>query len=98
MQKTSEFLRYLQQNVFVSCFIDPYFKSFVTIPKLEIYKCKKSKSWVMRILLLEELFDYPYPFKYPDLFEYLVLKVLLNIFIYENSFNNIQFQINEFVI
>lgn len=69
MQKTREFLRNLQQNVFVSCFTDQYFKSFVTIPKLELYKCKKSKSWVTRILLLEELFDYQYPFKYPDLFE-----------------------------
>lgn len=69
IQKTREFLRYLQQNVFVSCFTDQYFKSFVTIPKLELYKCKKSKSWVTRILLLEELFDYQYPFKYPDLFE-----------------------------
>lgn len=69
IQKTREFLRYLQQNVFVSCFTDQYFKSFVTIPKLELYKCKKSKSWVTRILLLEELFHYQYPFKYPDFFE-----------------------------
>ena len=69
MQKTREFLRYLQQNVFVSCFTDQYFKSFVTIPKLQLYKSKKSKSWLTRILLLEELFDYQYPFKYPDLFE-----------------------------
>ena len=69
MQKTREFLRYLQQNVFVSCFTDQYFKSFVTIPKLQLYKSKKSKSWVTRILLLEELFDYQYQFKYPDLFE-----------------------------
>jgi hypothetical protein len=69
MQKTREFIRYLQHNVFVHCFTDYYFKSFVTIPKLELYKCKKSKCWVTRILLLEELFDYQYPFKYPDLFE-----------------------------
>jgi hypothetical protein len=69
MQKTREFIRYLQQNVFVNCFTDYYFKSFVIIPKLELYKCKKSKSWVTRILVLEELFDYQYPFKYPDLFE-----------------------------
>ena len=33
-----------------------------------------------------------------NLFDYLVPKVLLNIFIYENFFNNIQFPINEFVI
>lgn len=69
MQKTREFIRYLQQNLFVTCFTDYHFKSFVTIPKLELYKCKKSKCWVTRILLLEELFDYQYPFKYPDLFE-----------------------------
>lgn len=53
MQKTREFIRYLQQNVFLTCFTDNYFKSFVTIPKLELYKCKKSKCWVTRILLLE---------------------------------------------
>ncbi len=69
MQKTREFIRDLQQNLFVNCFTDYYFKSFVIIPKLELYKCKKSKCWVTRILLLEELFDYQYPFKYPDLFE-----------------------------
>ena len=69
MQKTREFIRYLQHNVFLTCFTDNYFKSFVTIPKLELYKCKKSKCWVTRILLLEELFDYQYPFKYPYLFE-----------------------------
>lgn len=69
MQKIKDFLRDLQQNLLVKCFTDDYFKSLVTIPKLELYKCKKSKCWVTRILLLEELFDYQYPFKYPDLFE-----------------------------
>lgn len=69
MQKTRDFLRYLQQNLFISCFCftDDYFQSLVTIPKLEVYKCKKSKCWLTRILLLEQLFDYQYPFKYPDL-------------------------------
>lgn len=65
MQKTRD----LQQNLFISCFTNDYFQSLVTIPKLEGYKCKKSKCWVTRILLLEELFDYQYPFKYPDLFK-----------------------------
>ena len=69
MQKTRDFLRDLQQNLFIRCFTDDYFKSLVTIPKLEVYKCKKSKCWLTRVLLLEELFDYQYPFKYPDLFE-----------------------------
>lgn len=69
MQKTRDFLRDLQQNLFIRCFTDNYFKSLVTIPKLEVYKCKKSKCWLTRISLLERLFDYQYPFKYPDLFE-----------------------------
>ena len=69
MQKTRDFLRGLQQNLFITCFTENYFKSLVTIPKLELYKCKKSKCWLTRVLLLEELFDYPYPFVYPDLFE-----------------------------
>jgi len=69
MQKTRDFLRDLQQNLFIRCFTDDYFKSLVTIPKLEVYKCKKSKCWLTRISLLERLFDYQYPIKYPDLFE-----------------------------
>jgi len=69
MKKTRDFLRDLQQNLFISCFTEYYFKSLVTIPKLELYKYKKSKCWLPRVLLLEELFDYQYPFRYPDLFE-----------------------------
>ena len=69
MQKTRDFFRDLQQNLFINCFTDNYFKSLVTIPKLELYKCKKSKCWLTRVLLLEELFDYQYPFIYPDLFQ-----------------------------
>lgn len=69
MQKTRDFLRDLQQNLFIICFTEDYFKSLVTIPKLELYKCKKSKCWLTRVLLLEELFHYQYPFIYPDLFE-----------------------------
>lgn len=69
MQKTRDFFRDLQQNLFMRCFTDDYFKSLVTIPKIELYKCKKSKCWLTRISLLEQLFDYQYPFKYPDLFE-----------------------------
>ena len=68
IQKTKDFLQDLQQNLFVKCFTDDYFKSLVTVPKLEIYKCNKSKCWLTKILLLERLFHYPYPFKYPDLF------------------------------
>ena len=69
MQKIRDLLRDLQQNLFISCFTDNYFKSLVTIPKLELYKCKKSKCWLTRVLLLEKLFGYQYPFVYPDLFE-----------------------------
>ena len=69
MKKTKDFLQDLQQNLFVKCFTDDYFKSLVTIPKLELYKCKKSKCWLTRVLLLEELFNYQYPFIYPDLFQ-----------------------------
>jgi hypothetical protein len=74
MQKTKDFLRDLQQNLLVKCFTDDYFKSLVTIPKLELYKCKKSKCWLTRISLLEQLFDYQYPFKYPDLFKTEIIK------------------------
>jgi hypothetical protein len=74
MQKTKDFLLDLQQNRLVKCFTDDYFKSLVTIPKLELYKCKKSKCWLTRISLLEQLFDYQYPFKYLDLFKTEIIK------------------------
>jgi len=60
----------------IKCFTDDYFKSLVTIPKLEVYKCKKSKFWLTRILLLERLFDSQYPFKYPDLFVVILLSII----------------------
>lgn len=58
MKKTRDFLLDLQQNLFIRYFTDDYFKSLVTILKLQVYKCKKSNCWVTRILLLEQLFDY----------------------------------------
>lgn len=58
MQKTKDFFQDLQESLFVKCFTDNYFKSLVTVLKLEVYKCKKSKCWVARVLLLEKLFDY----------------------------------------
>ena len=41
IQKTIDFLRALQQNLFISYFTENYFKSLLTIPKLEIYKYNK---------------------------------------------------------
>lgn len=86
------------------CFTDDYFKSLVTIPKIEIYKCKKSKCWLTRISLLEQLFDYQYPFKYPDLFEtesiklnkdqYLVRFQFIRVFSSKNATKN--FYLREF--
>ena len=43
IQKTRDFLRDLQKNLFIRCFTDDYFKNLVTILTLEVYKCKKSK-------------------------------------------------------
>ncbi|CAN0433531.1 unnamed protein product [Ectocarpus fasciculatus] len=104
MQKTRDFFRDLQQNLFMRCFTDDYFKSLVTIPKIEVYKCKKSKCWLTRILLLEQLFDYQYPFKYPDLFEtesiklnrdqYLVRFQFIRVFSSKNATKN--FYLREF--
>jgi hypothetical protein len=75
MQKTKDFLRDLQQNLLVSCFIDHYFKSLVAIPKLEICKCKEYKCCITKMSLLEEFFDYQYPFKYSDLFKTEIIKL-----------------------
>ena len=43
IQKTRDFLRDLEKNLFIRCFTDDYFKNLVTILTLEVYKCKKSK-------------------------------------------------------
>ena len=34
------------------------FKGLVTILKLEVYKCKKSKCWLTKMSLLKQFFDY----------------------------------------
>jgi hypothetical protein len=71
---------------------------------MKLYKCKKSKCWLTRISLLEQLFDYQYPFKYPDLFEtesikfnkdqYLVRFQFIRVFSSKNATKN--FYLREF--
>lgn len=68
-EKTRQFLVELQQNLLITFFSDSYFKSLLSIPHVELYKCKQSKCWLAKIWLVEELFDYQYPFRLPDFFE-----------------------------
>ena len=44
------------------------FQRLVTIPKVKITKSKKLKCWIARVWVVQELFDYNYPFLLPDFF------------------------------
>ena len=47
-----DFFRDLQQNLFMRWFTDDYFKTIVTIPKIEVYKCNEIKMLVNSNLII----------------------------------------------
>lgn len=68
LEKTRDYLLELQTNLHITSFSDSYFRNIISIPKLELFKCKKSRSWKARVFVIEELFSYQYPFVLPDFF------------------------------
>lgn len=78
-----EFLRQLQENIFLEIFDDSDFiqtlalenlpiiemDSLTGIPRVTLFKQPRSNYLVPRIVLLEDLFHYKYPFRIPDFFE-----------------------------
>jgi hypothetical protein len=77
------FLRQLQQNIFLEIFNDSDFiqtlafqhesivemDSLTGIPRVTLFKQPGSKYLLARVVLMDNLFHYQYPFRLPDLFE-----------------------------
>nr|UZC30071.1 hypothetical protein [Entomoneis sp.] len=69
LQKMKHFFYQLQAGLYVTSFTDEYFQSLVIIPQVRFYKCPKQKFLIAKVWLVEELFNYAYPFALPDIFQ-----------------------------
>ena len=83
IRQVKQFLRQLQENIFLEIFNDSDFIQILAlenqsiiemdrltgIPRVTLFKQPRSNYLVARIVLLEDLFHYRYPFRIPDLFE-----------------------------
>ena len=67
LQKLNEFFTELQTDFLVSVFRDSKFQKLISIPKVEIWR-EKNNYWMVRLWIVDELFDYTYPFSFPDIF------------------------------
>lgn len=75
MEKIKNFLNKLQTGVFLTSFDDTHFQSLVAIPQVKLEKSLKQKYWIARVWLLEEFFDYKYPFLFPIFFKQNLQKI-----------------------
>jgi hypothetical protein len=66
-QKTRKFIYDLQSDFLLQKFSNQYFVSLVSVPKVEFHQSKPNKPLVAKVWIVEELFDYNYPFHFPDL-------------------------------
>jgi hypothetical protein len=66
-QKTRKFIYDLQSDFLLKKFSNQYFVSLVSVPKVEFHQSKPNKPLVAKVWIVEELFDYNYPFHFPDL-------------------------------
>ena len=83
IRQVKQFLRQLQENIFLEIFNDSDFIQILAlenqsiiemdrltgIPRITLFKQPRSNYLVARIVLLEDLFNYRYPFRILDLFE-----------------------------
>ena len=74
LKKARLFFEELQNATFLTSFSSTQFQRVVGIPKVNIIKSKKLKSWMATIWLVEDLFHYKYPFLLPDLFRHKISK------------------------
>ena len=68
LKKVRLFFEELQNRTFITSFSDIHFQRLAAIPKVQIFKSKKFKCWMASVWLVEDLFQYTYPFFIPDLF------------------------------
>ena len=80
VKQVKKFLRQLQQNVFVETFNDSKYMhsqhqtivemdSLAGIHRVTIFKPTASKYLLARVVMMDDLFYYLYPFRLPDLFQ-----------------------------
>ena len=80
VKQVKKFLRQLQQNVFVETFNDSKYMhsqhqtivemdSLAGIHRVTIFKPPASKYLLARVVMIDDLFYYLYPFRLPDLFQ-----------------------------
>jgi len=83
IDQVKKFLRQLQQNTFVEIFNDSYYMQTLAshhqnivemdrlagIHRVTIFKQPGSKYLLARVVMMDDLFYYLYPFKLPDLFQ-----------------------------
>jgi hypothetical protein len=67
MKKLLDFFSELQKNSLVTSFSDNHFRSLITIPEVVTEKSKQN-CWVVKIWVANELFNYQYPFLFPNFF------------------------------
>ena len=83
IEQVKHFLRQLQQNIFVENFNDSHYMqtlaskhqtivemdSLAGIHRVTIFKPSESKYLLARVVMMDNLFSYFYPFRLPDLFQ-----------------------------
>ncbi len=83
VKQVKHFLRQLQQNIFVEIFNDSHYMqtlaskhqtivemdSLAGIHRVTIFKPSESKYLLARVVMMDDLFHYLYPFRLPDLFQ-----------------------------
>ena len=83
VKQVKHFLRQLQQNIFVEIFNDSHYMqtlasqhqtivemdSLAGIHRVTIFKPPESKYLLARVVMMDDLFYYLYPFRLPDLFQ-----------------------------
>jgi hypothetical protein len=66
--KLKEFFNLLRKNLVIECFTDKFYRMLVTIPEAFVSKSEQN-IWLAEVWIAEELFEYLYPFLFPDFFK-----------------------------
>ena len=100
LKELKNFLYDLQTNLIIQKFSDTYFQSLVSVPKVEIFKEKRSV--MAKIWIVDELFSYQFPFSFPyfeinqlSKHEFSVLSFMLSTFTGNISINK-HYNLNQF--
>ena len=65
LDKIKQFFQKLQTGTYVTSFLTTYFQSLILVPQLKLLKCRREKTVLAEIFLVEELFGYRYPVSLP---------------------------------